>query len=155
MTISFGGGSEFSFAGGDIRSICIPSASVGVGWLVISVTAFGFGVEAAEVAFWEFEAAEVVFWETETAEVALWDVEGVEFAFCRMILFPGAPSGTCGGPTSSAVSFWCWLEDMLDSGEGGSSVSGCVVVGGWRLGTEGWRALAFCCGCNVKIQIKH
>lgn len=54
-------------------------------------------------------------------------VSGAAVAFC--VFTPtaaGGPLGSFARPTSSATSFWCWLEDVLEEGDGGSSVSGCT-----------------------------
>lgn len=143
ITVSFGGGFVFSSAEeAGAASTCIGWASVGVASLVVSDGALAFWVFApaaggGAVGFWVFAAA------AGGGAVAFW------------VFAPaagGAAVGTCEGPTSSATSFWCWLEEVLEVGDGGSSVSGCAVAG-WRLGVEGGgRTLALgCCGCDFSF----
>ncbi|KAE8654041.1 hypothetical protein F3Y22_tig00117056pilonHSYRG00735 [Hibiscus syriacus] len=93
MRVSFGGGSVHSFSGdGGSNSVCVASASVSAGWLVVSDTVS---------AFWLFKDAE--------------RVGGL--ANCE---------GTFEGPTSSANSHWCWLEDVLDAGDDGCLAPDCA-----------------------------
>lgn len=56
----------------------------------------------------------------------------------------------CDELNSSTTPFWCWLEDVLEAGDGGSSICGSVAAAGLRLEDTVFRTLAPCLGCNSK-----
>ena len=81
----------------------------------------GGGTDSICIASASVSAGWMVFSDLVSAFWLLEDVEGVTgLATCE---------GNFEIPTSSATSFWCSLEDVLDVGEGSSSTFGAAACG--------------------------